>query len=82
MTLYGFFHSSCIYESAHGLVSLHQSKAGAYRAMVAAQRHEWERERELCGAREYRGMRRSVHFDYRESRQFEDFKVMPVEVLP
>lgn len=33
MTLYGYCHNPCTYESAEALISLHQSKAGAWRAL-------------------------------------------------
>lgn len=44
---YGFFHSSCIYESDAELVSLHATKAGAWRAMHRAQWLAWEKVRTL-----------------------------------
>ena len=40
--LWGFFHTTCVFESAAGLVSLHRSKAGAWRAMHRAQWAAWE----------------------------------------
>lgn len=40
--LWGFFHTTCIYESAAALVSLHRTKAGAWRAMHRAQWQAWE----------------------------------------
>lgn len=40
--LYGFFHTSCIYESAAALVSLHRTKRSAVRAMIAHQYAAWE----------------------------------------
>lgn len=36
MTLYGYFRNPCIHESAAGLVSLHTSKVGAWKAKHAA----------------------------------------------
>lgn len=33
MIIYAFCYTSCVYESAHAPVSLHKTKAGAYRAM-------------------------------------------------
>lgn len=42
MTLFGFFHCSCVYESGHSLVSLHRSKAGAYKAMRRNILAQWE----------------------------------------
>lgn len=40
--LWGFFHTTCIYESAAALVSLHRTKAGAWRAMWRRQWECWE----------------------------------------
>ncbi len=39
MTLYGFFHTTCIYESSAALQSLHMTKASAWRAM---HRFHWD----------------------------------------
>lgn len=44
-TLFGFFHTTCIYESAATLVSLHHTKAGAWKAMHKHQWDEWEKAR-------------------------------------
>ena len=44
-TLYGFLHTTCIHESAAALVSLHQSKAGAWKAMHKHQWDIWEKAR-------------------------------------
>lgn len=41
-TFYGFFHNPDTYESAGALVSLHRTKASAYRAMNRRQWLEWE----------------------------------------
>ncbi|WP_441280604.1 hypothetical protein [Tardiphaga sp. 862_B3_N1_1] len=41
-TFYGFFHTDCIFESAAAMVSLHRTKAGAYRAMRLQQWQAWE----------------------------------------
>lgn len=41
-TFFGFFHTDCTFESAAALVSLHRTKAGAYRAMNRRQWREWE----------------------------------------
>lgn len=73
--LYGFFHNPCIHESMAGLVSLHASKAGAWRAMRA---RKWELE---VGARDWRlhhglGGRGDKSFTH------EWFGVEAVEVLP
>ncbi|GEM_PF-2255639 len=42
LRLWGFFHTDCIFESAAALISLHRSKAGAYRAMNRRQWMAWE----------------------------------------
>ena len=45
MTLYGFFYNSCIYESAHALISIHKTKDGADKALVLhkeMKRGEWQ----------------------------------------
>lgn len=47
MTLYGFFHTTCIYESAAALVSLHMTKRSAWKAMNRAQWQAWERLRDV-----------------------------------
>lgn len=39
--LYGFFYTSSIYESASELVSLHRTKRGAVKAMIAHQYAAW-----------------------------------------
>lgn len=41
-TVWGFFFNSCIQESAPALVSLHVTKRGALRALIAHQWAEWE----------------------------------------
>jgi len=40
--VWGFFFNDCIYESAPALVSLHVTKRGAVRAMIAHQNELWE----------------------------------------
>lgn len=48
MKIYGFFHSDCVYESAPRLVSMHYTKAGAYKAMkryLFDKYEEWRRRR-------------------------------------
>ncbi|CAN7450287.1 hypothetical protein LJR066_002823 [Acidovorax sp. LjRoot66] len=37
MNVYGFFHNDCYHESAPRLVSLHATKRGAFKAMIAHQ---------------------------------------------
>lgn len=81
MTLYGFFFNSCIYESAAALVSLHETKAGAYRAMVATQRANWELARDEKLVNSVRGGCRE-YFDYLGERRSQHFCVKPLEVLP
>lgn len=51
---WGFFHSTCIYESDAELISLHATKAGAWRAMHRAQWLAWEEVRtlQMAGRRE------------------------------
>lgn len=39
---WGFFHTTCVHESAAALVSLHTTKANAWRAMHRAQWFAWE----------------------------------------
>lgn len=39
---WGFFFNGCVYESSAALVSLHVTKRGALRAMIAHQRQRWE----------------------------------------
>ncbi len=77
MTLYGYFYNSCIYESAPGLVSLHQTKAGAWRAMRA---NKWEaavlhRENDLRYGN-------YGHPDAYIPQEWEAHFIRPVEVLP
>lgn len=81
MTLYGFFHCDCIYESAYGLVSLHASKAGAYRAMVAYQWDRWEEARDEHNVNAVRGYGRRF-IDYLIDRRMQAFCVQPVGVMP
>lgn len=40
-TFWGFFHTTSIYESAPALISLHRTKAGAWKAMHKAQWDAW-----------------------------------------
>lgn len=68
MKVYGFFYNDCIYESAPRLVSMHLTKAGAYRAMKAYLYAEYAGWRQ--GGSEYK-------FGYMES-----WFIKEVEVLP
>ena len=83
MTFYGFFWTDCVYESGLMLQSLHRSKMGALRAMIAAQAARWEE----CRS----GARSRLHLDgigtfrardYREFRSSQDYAVLPVRLLP
>ena len=83
MTLYGFFWTDCVYESALILQSLHRSKIGALRAMIRSQATRWE----YCRS----GMSSGIHLDglgtfkerdYREYRESQGFAVRAVDVLP
>jgi len=46
LTVYAVLHNPCIYESAAGVKSLHWSKRGALRAMIALQYEAWVQARE------------------------------------
>jgi hypothetical protein len=74
MTLFGYFHNPFIHESAEALVSLHHTKAGAWRAMRAGIFAAAVRERE-DHLRYGKG-----YFD--TNLRFEAFRVGPVEVQP
>ena len=83
MTLYGFFWTDCIYESGMMLQSLHRSKMGALRAMIAAQAERWE----ACRS----GANSGLHLDgigtfrerdYRDDLSRQAYEVRPVKVLP
>ena len=83
MTLYGFFWTDCIYESGLMLQSLHRSKMGALRAMIAFQSARWEACRSgadsglhLDGFGTFRAQ------DYRDDHLRQYFAVRPVKVLP
>ena len=83
MTLYGFFWSDCIYESGPVLVSIHRSKMGALRAMIAAQAARWEARRSSDGTGLHLdGLGTFKERDYRYNRAMEAFAVHVVEVLP
>lgn len=81
--LYGFFWSDCLYESGPMLQSIHRTKMGALRAMIAAQAARWD----ACRS----GADTGVHLDglgtfrardYRRDRVMEAFSVRPVRLLP
>lgn len=46
MKVYAFKHTSCIYESAHAVVSLHRTKRGAFKAMVRFMNQRWQDNRD------------------------------------
>lgn len=76
MTLHGYFRNPCIHESAAALVSLHASKAGAWRAKHAAMFAAVVEEREF-GLR-FAGRSWLRNKPLRDSVYF----IQPVEVLP
>jgi hypothetical protein len=85
MTLYGFFHTACVHESAAALVSLHRTKAGAWRAMWRYQWGRWEELRSGKDTNLHMGpafhRRTAVYYDH--SPLFgEASSVAAVEVLP
>ena len=83
MTLYGFFWTDCIYESGPVLVSIHRSKMGALRAMIAAQAARWEARRSSDGTGLHLdGLGTFKARDYRNDRVMESFTVRPVSLLP
>lgn len=64
MTLYGFFHNPMVYESSAGLVSLHVSKASAWKACRKAQWDAWmrDRDRQCCGRTETMARKTAARF--------------------
>lgn len=81
--MWGFFHTTCIHESASALVSLHLTKAGAWRAMRQAQWDAWEELRSQADTH--------MHFVDRDTRRWarrqkpydgQHSCISPVEVLP
>lgn len=82
-TLYGFFYTDCIYESAYALVSLHRTKHGAWEACRKAQWDRWIEH--LHGQHSglhlrAKGERRGGYFDYHIYRQSDDYRVRPIKV--
>ena len=75
MILFGYFHSNCIYESAQALVSLHASKAGAWRAMHAAR---WAHE---VDGREFQLLNGEIGKGWKPLRD-QSFSVRVVTVMP
>jgi hypothetical protein len=45
--VYVFEHCPCIYESSYGIVSIHSTKRGAYKAMLKKRRQIWDWETSL-----------------------------------
>jgi hypothetical protein len=78
--LWGFFHTTCIYESAAALISLHLTKATAWRAMHKAQWEAWVALQQRQGTpRNWRvGSRERGRKAYVYERSF----INSVEVLP
>jgi hypothetical protein len=71
--VYAFEWCDCIYESAFGVVSLHSTKTGAYKAMRARLMDEAEEDR---GDRILHGFAKG----WKGSR-FKDWRVREIEVL-
>lgn len=64
--VYAFEYTSCRYESAFGVVSLHSTKQKAYRAMVDFQWAEWENYRkQRCAFKFPKGWNPVVHALFR-----------------
>lgn len=76
VTLFGYFRNGCIHESAAALVSLHASKAGAWRAKHAAMFAAAVEEREFVLRTGSSWLRRC------KSLADQSFFIQPVEVLP
>lgn len=73
--MFGYFRSSCIFESAAALVSLPRTKVGAWRAMRADMWDLAVQERELY-------LRYGGHGKGRKPLEYQAFYVEPIEVLP
>jgi hypothetical protein len=52
---YAFMYNGCIYESGPSVMSLHWTKAGAYRAMNRYLFDEWEKHNHGWGRKRYSG---------------------------
>ena len=81
-TLWGFFHTDCVYESAAALVSLHKVKATAWKAMHSAQWKIWEEARsgKDTGLHLSKFVRKGCR-DPREGMKYTRSSISPVEVL-
>ena len=83
MMFYGYFWTDCIYESGLMLQSLHRSKVGALRAMIAAQAAHWEDCRSGANSgRHCDGFGTFEQLDYRAYRESQAFAVRPVRLQP
>ena len=81
--LWGFFWTDCVYESGLVLRSLHRSKVGALRAMIAAQAARWEEYRSGANSNLHLdGLGTFAARDYRDCREHEACAIRPVKVLP
>lgn len=81
MTLYGFYWTDCSFESGLILQSLHISKLGAYRSMVAAQFARWVAGRSGADSGLHQGLPK-YDPDYRRFRKHENYVIQSVEVQP
>lgn len=75
LRLYGYFRNPCIHESAAALVSLHATKAGAWRAKHAAMFAAAVEEREFC-------LRVGGWLRSRKTLEDQAFFIQPIEVFP
>lgn len=64
MIVYAFMYCSCIYESSFGLISLHETKRGAYKSMRKHLTNEYNERFEASiqfGKKHYRGSKWLEH---------------------
>lgn len=72
MKIYEFLYCSCIFESAYGTISLHRTKAGAYKAMrkhIMTKYQKWYDERILYGKDRRWGHKFGCHEAWRVGEQ-------------
>ena len=82
-TLYGFFHTTCIYESAAALMSLHKTKAGAWKAMHKHQWDIWEKARSPEDTNLHmNGYNRKHHHCPRDGMRMTQSSIAPIELHP
>lgn len=82
-TLYGFFHTTCIHESAAALMSLHKTKRGAWKAMHKHQWDQWEKARSPEDTNLHLGKyARDKAWGPREAMRYTRSSIAPVELLP